>query len=54
MRIKILRHGGCKLLAEKFTCTPQKVSYALNFKRNSMGDAAIRHYAMNELEGIIL
>lgn len=54
MRIKLLTHGDCKRLAEHFSCTTQKISYALNFKRNAMSDRRIRHYAMNELNSIIL
>lgn len=54
MRIKLLRHGDCKRLAEHFGCSTQSISYALNFKRNSMKDKEIRHYAMNEACAVMM
>lgn len=53
MRILLLKHGECKKLAEKFKCSQQTISYALNFRKHSWQDRTIRHYAANELQSII-
>lgn len=54
MRIKLIHHGDCQLIAQKFGCSPQTVSYALNFKHNSMISRKIRHFAMNEMSSVIM
>lgn len=54
MRIKLIKHGDGQKLAQFFGCCPEKISYALNFRRNAMSDRYIRHYAMNVLHSVIL
>lgn len=54
MRIRLIRHGDCQLIAEKFGCSPQTVSYALNFRQDTMKSRLIRHYAMNEMHSVIM
>lgn len=54
MRIVVMKKGGCKELAEKFDCTPQTISYALNFRKQGMLYRKIRHYAMNMMESVLL
>lgn len=43
-----------KELCEKFRCTEQTISIALNFKRDSILAREIRSYSMNRLHGIYL
>lgn len=53
-RIRVLKKGACKDMADWFGCSAQTISYALNFKNNSMFAKKIRHHAMNVLSGIIV
>lgn len=54
MRILLIERGACHTVAEKFGVSLQTVSYALNFKANSMMSRRIRHFAMNEMPSVIM